>query len=163
MNPVLSYWNSGGCLGNPRKLKFIFSFVYFSSSAISDAGPDVFTWNVPSSACSRNGCPEKPTFLGCLADVGTCPAWIRRDSTGRITKLIVCEKENTEITRLLHILMELEHRQGKRLLLFISSVPSALLCFTNVSCVVLLLDLWNTCLAPRLLCHILYLCGGFVQ
>lgn len=80
----LSYWNSGCCVGNPRRVKFLFNFAYFSSSSfsISDIGPDVFTWNVPSSACSRNGCSEKPTFLGCLADFGTCPAWIRRDSTG---------------------------------------------------------------------------------
>lgn len=108
-----------GCLGNPRKLKFRLSFAYFSSSAfsISDTGPDVFTWNVPSSACSRNGCPEEPTFLGCVADFGTCPAWIRRDSPGRITEPIVCEKENTEIPRLLYILMVTWTRTRKKIVI----------------------------------------------
>lgn len=59
----------------------LFSVAY--SSYFSAIGSDVFTWNVPSSACSRNGCSEESTFLGCLADFGTCPAWIRRDSSGR--------------------------------------------------------------------------------
>lgn len=61
----------------------LFSVAYSYSSYFFAIGSDVFTWNVPSSACSRNGCSEEPTFLGCLADFGTCPAWTRRDSTGR--------------------------------------------------------------------------------
>lgn len=53
-------------------------------------GSDVSSWNVSCSSCSRNGCSEKSTFMGVLANFGACSAWIRRDSLGKEVRWLYC-------------------------------------------------------------------------